>query len=331
MMRYIRTLMLACLCSMIGFTNGTAFADKPVLAVSIEPVRMVASQIAGDVMDVRSVLQKGQSAHYAQLKPSQVKMIADAASIIFIHPKMEVTLHRLIDDSDSRLFHLGEALENKLLPIRLWEDEHDGHDGHDGHDDHDDHKGHDDHDDHKGDDDHHDHAHEAGSPDWHFWLSPSVMAEAGKVIADRLSEASPSHSAIFQQNYQKLAVDLDKITQELKADFRDAPMAPFIAFHDATRYFEAEFGVTAAGVILIHVDEKPSAKALRDLHHLAEETALSCVFFEPEYSQKQARQIASDIGLKAVLLDPLGSQLPDEASLEDYYKAVQASFENCRS
>ena len=296
-----------------------AEVDKGQVASSLEPLHLIAQHIGGDGVDARLILPANQSVHHGALRPSQRQIIADSDIIFAIDPLLEASLAKLMAEMPEKWTLLSAPLAGDIR-VR-GEEGHEGHDEHEGHDDHDEHEGHDDHETHEG------HAHP--DQDYHLFFSPSLMAEIGHVMADRLGEAYPQKAGYFAQN----AAELSAILEEAKLRMAQmlAPSAPnhFIAMHDVTLYLEADLPIEAIGFLLTHDHSKPSAGQLRDLQKLVAREGAACVFYEPQLNDKLVKQLTADMGLPIVVVDQLGSQLPVGAGVAAYWQAIEAALKSC--
>lgn len=299
-----------------------AEADKGQVASSLKPLHLIAQHIGGDGVDARLILPANQSVHHGALRPSQRQIIADSDIIFAIDPLLEASLAKLMAEMPEKWTLLSAPLAGDIR-VR-------GEEGHDDHKDHDDHEGHDDHKDHDEHDEqetHEGHAHP--DQDYHLFFSPSLMAEIGHVMADRLGEAYPQKAGYFAQNAAELSAILE--AAQLRMAQMLAPTAPnhFIAMHDVTLYLEADLPIEAIGFLLTHDHSKPSAGQLRDLQKLVAKQGAACVFYEPQLNDKLVKQLTADMGLPVVTVDQLGSQLPDGADVAAYWRAIEAALKSC--
>ena len=311
-----------------------AHAEQAPLSVasSIKPLDIIVRHIGGDMVSSSIILPPSQSVHHAGLRPSQRQVIVDSDIVFVLDPLMESSLAKIIDEEDEKWEILSHSLASH---IRTRQDDHDGHEGHDDHHDHhDDH--HDEHqDDHKAHDDHHDdhEGHDAhGGPmgeDYHIFFSLSLMREIGHVVADRFAAARPSHAAQFEANYESLAKTLDDLAHEMRHLLEDSAPNHFIAMHDVSLYLEADLPITASGFLQTHNHSKPSARHLRDLQKAAKRDKTSCIFYEPQLSERLVGQLSADMALPIVVLDPLGSGLDEDASITAYWRSIAQALESC--
>ena len=308
-----------------------ALADEPNIAVSIAPLKYIVKQVAGDYGTVSQIVPQGQSPHDMSLRPSQRLLIERSDLIFLVHPQLEASLASLVEDDDEGFVILAEHMADSLLPLdesRMHDHEHDDHHDEHKHDEHDDH---DDHDEHKHDDhhEHHDDHHDLTEMDLHLWMSPSVMALVADEVAHILSDRYPEQQSSFEANSIALQAELATIDDDIKTLLAAVQTGPFITMHHVTAYLEDAYNLSSVGAILPHAEGQISAGHLRALEQKAREQNVACLFYEPEFSQKIATQLAQDLEVNAVLLDPLGSQLGEEADIGDYWQQVKQSLEGC--
>ena len=310
----------------LAFTKP-ALADEPKIAVSIAPLAYIVKQVAGDYGTVSQIVPQGQSAHDMSLRPSQRRLVEQSDLIFLVHPQLEASLSSLVKDDDKRFVILAEHMADSLLPLdesRMHDHDHDDHDEykHDEHDDHHDEHKHDEHDDHDG-------RHVPTKMDLHLWMSPSVMALVADEVAHILSARYPEQQSSFEANSIALQAELATIDDNIKTMLAAVQTGPFITMHHVTAYLEDAYNLSSVGAILLHAEGQISAGHLRALEQKAREQNVACLFYEPEFSQKIATQLAQDLEVKAVLLDPLGSQLGEGADISDYWQQMKQSLEAC--
>lgn len=352
--------------ALVSMQSATALAEGAhthslKVASSIAPISVLVQQIGGDAIDSHLILPANQSAHHTNLRPSQTRIIAESDVIFAIDPLVEGGLAKFMSEAPEKWVLFSHAMADHLTR-REEEDgdhhddheghddqhddhddheghDHEGHDDHDGHDDHhDDHEGHeheghddhhDEHDDHKGHDDHSGHAAHGGFYDYHLFFSPVKMRQMAAIITQELSVRLPDHAALFQANYDGVITMLDTASATLSAKLAATTPNHFIAMHDITLYLEQDFDLEAVGFVLGHDHGKPSAKKLRALQEAAKETGAKCVFYEPQIGKRLISQLAADMDLPIVTLDPIGIYIDEETTIDAYWRNVTASFESC--
>ena len=167
--------------------------------------------------------------------------------------------------------------------------------------------------------------------DFHIWLAPQKMVAITKELEAELTERFPENQAVFAKNSADLQNELTQIDDDIKETLARLKTAPFITMHHVTAYLEDAYNLTSIGAVLPHAEGQISAGHLRDLQDKAADAQAACIFYEPEFSRDVAIQLASDLKIKAVLLDPLGATLADKAMVADYWQQMKSSLQSCFS
>jgi len=167
--------------------------------------------------------------------------------------------------------------------------------------------------------------------DYHIWLAPQKMVAITKELEAELSERFPEQKAVFAKNSADLQNELMHIDEAMKEMLAGLNSAPFITMHHVTAYLEDAYNLDSIGAILPHAEGQLSAGHLRDLQDKAADAKAACLFYEPEFSQDIAIQLADDLKIEAVLLDPLGATLSDKATIADYWQQLKSSLQSCFS
>ncbi len=221
------------------------------------------------------------------------------------------------------------------------EEEHAGHDDHAHEDDHDDHAhgaGHDDdhadEEDHAGHDDHaHEDAHaghDDGAIDLHVWLDPMNGRAMARKMAAVLAESDPSNAPAYFTNLVSLLERLDGATDGIAADLEPARGVPFLVFHDGYRYFEDQFGLTAAGSAVVHAGTSPGVKRVRELRDKIIDLGVVCVFSEPGINQRFVDTLIEGTDVRVGTVDPIGAEIEEGPDM--YFTLLHrmaASFRDC--
>ena len=110
------------------------------------------------------------------------------------------------------------------------------------------------------------------------------------------------------------------------------PSRPFIVFHDAYQYFEARFGLSAAGSITVNPEVAPGAQRIAEIQAKGRELGVTCVFSEPQFEPKLVGTVIEGSGARTGVLDPLGSALEDGPDLyPQLMRALASSLKECLS
>ena len=90
---------------------------------------------------------------------------------------------------------------------------------------------------------------------------------------------------------------------------------PFIVFHDAYRYFEDRFGLSAAGSVVVTPERMPGARRISELREKVEELGVVCVFDEPQFDKRLVQTVVEGSDVRVGTVDPLGASIEDGPEL----------------
>ena len=326
-----------------------AKADTKVVA-SIKPIHSLISYVMDGVGTPGLLVDGSSSPHTFQLKPSHATMLQEADIVFWIGEDLESFLETPLESiaKDAKQVTLMESEDIEMLKFREKNvfddhddhgDEHDDHDEHgDEHDEHEEHEEHgdehdeheDEHDDHE--DEHDDHAHHDGHNhgefDIHFWLDPEIAKTIVQIAAKEISEIDPANASKYEANAAKALNELDQLINDTRGKINKD--ATYVVFHDAFQYFEQRFGIEVIGALTVNPEILPGAKQLAEIREVIEHEAVNCLFSEPQFNPTIAETIASDTGVKAAVLDPLGAELePGKDLYFDLISDMASSFESC--
>lgn len=282
--------MRALLLVIMALLSGAAPAlSAPRVIASIRPVEALVAGVMANVGTPQLLVPAGESPHDYALKPSQAASLEEADLVFWIGPAMEHFLVKPIDTiaSGARSVPLMTADGVVTMPFRaggLFEADDDG--------DHDD------------------------GADPHVWLDPRNARAMVKAIAAALVAADPDNAATYRANAETLDGRLVALEGELAALLAPVAGRPFIVFHDAYHYFEARFGVTAAGSITVNPELAPGAERLAAIRERIAGAGALCVFTEPQFPPRIVAILIDGTGARTGVLDAEGGfDLPDGPDL----------------
>lgn len=306
---------------------GAAAAEQPEVIASIKPIHSLAAAVMAGVAVPELLVPGAASPHSYALRPSDAARLNDARVVFWIGPALETFLVKPIGSlaGDATVLEIEEIPGLTLLPPReggVWaphahdgeahaEDEHAGEE-HGG----DEHgpegnnaegnnaEGHDA-DEHEGEA----HGHEAGSIDAHLWLDPANARMIAAAMAETLAVADPANADAYRANAAGLALRIDALDAELAERLAPVRDRPFVVFHDAYQYFEAHYGLAAAGSITVSPDQPAGAGRLVDIRAAIVERGAVCVFREPQVEPSLVELVIEGSGARQGELDPEAAAL----------------------
>jgi zinc transport system substrate-binding protein len=278
--------------------GGNAQADLRVVT-SIKPVHSLVAAVMAGVGTPQVLVSGRDSPHSYSLRPSDAAALQAADVIFWIGPTFETFLQKPVEalPHKANIVSLIDAPGLQLLPVRTGA----GFDGD-----------------------------SAGPYDGHIWLDPENAKSMVAAIAASLASADPDHRQQFAHNAEALTAHLTLL--ESKFVTETAPLAgkPFITFHDATQYFEKRFGLSAVGVIALHPENPPGAKAIQALRQRIREGGAVCVFAEPSFDHTLVDVVTEGTHAKTGVLDAEGALLEPRPHLYDeMLEGLASAFKIC--
>jgi zinc transport system substrate-binding protein len=139
--------------------------------------------------------------------------------------------------------------------------------------------------------------------DPHIWLSVKNAKIMVQNICDGLVQVDPDNKSYYEANCADYLGKLTALDNDFTADLAGVKNRNFIVFHPAFSYFARDYNLTQIGVE--QEGKEPDADYIIRLINEAKELNIHVIFVSPEYSTKSAESIASAIGGKVVVIDPL--------------------------
>jgi zinc transport system substrate-binding protein len=294
-------------------------AEPPAVIASIKPIHSLAAAVMQGVGTPGLLVQGAASPHSYAMRPSDAARLNAAQVVFWIGPALEAFLVKPVASlaGDASVLELEEIPGLTLYPPReggVWAPHaHEGEE-HAG----DEHEGEDEHAEEEHAEEEHEeegHGHEAGTVDAHLWLDPDNAKTIAAAMAETLAAADPANAAAYHANAADLATRIDALDAELMAELAPVRDRPFIVFHDAYQYFEAHYGLSAAGSITVSPDQPPGAKRLSEIRATIAERGTACVFREPQFEPALIDLVIEGSGARQGELDPEAAALNEGPEL----------------
>ena len=139
-----------------------------------------------------------------------------------------------------------------------------------------------------------------------MWLDPVNALVWLDAIASELGHIDPENAERYSANAKSAKDEIMHEIHHIEDHLKTVQGKSYLVFHDAYQYFENRFGITATGSISLSDASKPSSRRLRELKHLFEEQAISCVLSEPQFSSKLINSVFGGYKPHIGVVDPIG-------------------------
>ncbi|CAM5524191.1 zinc ABC transporter substrate-binding protein [Streptomyces avidinii] len=276
------------------------------VTASFYPMAFLAEQIGKDHVKVDSLTKPGVEPHDLEITPKQTAQLGEADVVIYLK-----SLQPAVDKAVAQ-----SGVKNVVDAATLTELEVHGSSGHD----HGAEEGH-------AEGEGHDHSHGEAGQDPHVWLDPAKYAEIAKGVGAALAKADPDHAADYRKNTDELVGKLTALDTEFKDGLQNTASKTFITTHSAFGYLAERYGLDQEAISGVDPESEPSPARMKELQGLAKQENVSTVFFETLASDKTARTLAADTGLKTDVLDPLEG-ITDKSQGADYFEVMRSNLKN---
>ncbi|MFF4251979.1 metal ABC transporter substrate-binding protein [Streptomyces sp. NPDC001663] len=282
--------------------SGAAAAgntDKFDVVASFYPMAFLAEQIGGKHVHVTSLTEPGQEPHDLEISAQQTAQLQESDAVLYLK-----NLQPSVDDAVAQSEVKTKIDASSLTSLEEHGNEVGGHAA--------------EHDDSHGEE-------ESGGKDPHIWLDPVKYAEVAKGVGAAFEKADPDHAADYKKNTAALVKKLDDLNTQFKDDLANTKSKVFITTHAAFGYLAERYGLTEEAINGLDPESEPSAARVRSLEKMAKADGVTTVFYETLVSDKTAKTIASDAGLKTDVLDPIEG-ITAKSRGKDYFAVQEANL-----
>ncbi|MFJ6387188.1 metal ABC transporter substrate-binding protein [Streptomyces sp. NPDC091972] len=275
--------------------GGTGKFD---VVASFYPMAFLAEQIGGDHVSVTSLTQPGQEPHDLEISAKQTAQLQESDAVLYLK-----NLQPSVDEAVAQAGVKTTIDAATLTSLEKHGNEVGGHAA-----EHDD-----------------EHGEEAGGKDPHIWLDPVKYSEVAKGVGAAFEKADPDHAADYKANTAALVKKLDALNTRFEDGLKNTDSKVFITTHAAFGYLAERYGLTEEAINGLDPESEPSANRVKDLEKMAKADGVTTVFYETLVSDRTAKTIASDAGLKTDVLDPIEG-ITEKSRGKDYFAVQEANL-----
>ena len=257
--------------------NTTQKNEKPILTVTLEPLRYFTEAIAGNQYQVVSMVPKGSSPESYDPTPQQLVNLSRSQAYLRIgYIGFEQAWMKKLEENnpDMKVFDTSKGV-NLIRDKGHW---------------------------------HGDHFHEGGVEP-HIWNSTQNAA----VIADNIYTALCELDVTHQSDYKQRLDSLKQIIRQTDINIRtllENADSTFLIYHPALSYFARDYGLKQ--ISIEEGGKEPSPAQLKALIDTCRKENAHTIFVQQEFDQRNAQLIADELGVKVVSINPLSYDWSEE-------------------
>lgn len=245
-------------------------SEKIAVAVSIVPQETFVKAVAGDLVEVITMVPPGNSPSNYQPTPKQMSKFSESEIYFSIGvPTEEANILPRIKDlnRDIKIVSLDDKV-SEVYPHRFFQ----GQEG-------------------------------KGNKDPHIWLSPKRVKIMVETIKEELILLDPDNREIYEENALKYISELDEIDNEIKEALKEHKGQSFIIYHPAFGYFADDYGLKMLAIE--DHGKKATALKVQEVIEFAKREDIKFVFYQEEFDSGQAETISDEIEGEAIKVAPL--------------------------
>jgi zinc transport system substrate-binding protein len=249
------------------------------VAATIFPVADIVRNVAGDMVDVETILPAGVDAHTFEPTVADSNKLTGTKTLYSIGEGFDnwatknakelygvnvIDLSKSVDLKFDVLDHVHEGAEEEEIDV------------------------------------------ENTPMDPHYWLSLDNASIMANVIAQDLSALDPANAGAYGDNLAKFQQKLVEHRETANKELEGIKTRYLATFHNAFNYFAADYNLEVVAVIEEFPGKTPSAAYLLEVGKEIEEHDLKVLFKEPQLSDEIVTALAADYNAKVYTLDDLG-------------------------
>jgi zinc transport system substrate-binding protein len=269
---YILTLLILCAC-----TNTPQKNEKPIITVTLEPLRYFTEAIASDNFQVISMVPKGSSPESYDPTPQQLVNLSQSQAYFRIGyiGFEQAWMDKLETNSpDMKVYDTSVGVD-LIRGEGHW---------------------------------HGDHYHEGGVEP-HIWNSTQNALIIAENIYKALCELDAAHQADYQKRLDVLKETIRQTDENVKAFLKNADKT-FLIYHPALSYFARDYGLKQ--ISMEEGGKEPSPAQLKALIETCRKEKIHTIFVQQEFDQRNAQLIANELGVNIVPINPLSYDWAEE-------------------
>ncbi len=251
--------------------------DKPILTVTLEPLRYFTEAIAGEHYEVVSMVPKGSSPESYDPTPQQLVALSRSQAYLRIgYIGFEQAWMKKLEANapDMKVFDTSRGVD-LIREEGYW---------------------------------HGDHFHEGGVEP-HIWNSTRNAIIIAENICAALCELDVAHQEEYMNRLDSLKGTIGQTDVKVRTLLENAD-STFLIYHPALSYFARDYGLKQ--ISIEEGGKEPSPAQLKALIETCLKDKAHVIFVQQEFDQQNARLIADELGVDVVSINPLSYDWEEE-------------------
>lgn len=166
--------------------------------------------------------------------------------------------------------------------------------------------------------------------DAHLWLDLSNAVKIAEIIAEQVISLDPQREEFYRNNLKIFKANIKSTIHQIEQKLLAQPKADYAVYHNAYQYFERQFGLQHAIVILQNPEVPPSIREIVQLRQQFQQRTPSCLLSEINESADLVNTVLNGHELKSIPVDLLGYRVnSDQDGYIQFISSIADDFTRC--
>ena len=285
--------------------------DELTIYTTVFPLTSFVEQIAGDTVSVESIYPPGADMH--SYEPTQKDMMSYSDGDLFMTTSNDLdpvaaSIAKTIND-DTEVVETAAGIDTAAFLENQHNHEHEHEE-----------------DAHEHEEDAHAHDHDHGALDPHIWLSPELAAEMAESVKNALAEHNPESADMYNENFEVLKADIEKIDTELSKVTADPVNTDVYISHESIGYLAHQYGFHQIGISGLN-NQEPSQQELTEIIENIKAENIPYILYEPNVSSSVTDVIRGETDTEPLYFNNLESLTQDDPEDATYQSMMHKNIE----
>ena len=250
--------------------NGAPFLvgaqSRPTIVVTVAPQAAFVQELAGELVNVVTVLPPGANHETFSLPPQDMERISAANLYLALGlpPERAGILPKVAElNRNLRIIDVQNEVAKTFPPRYFAPDDQDP----------------------------------------HIWLSPKRAIAMVQLTAHELASLDPANRETYTQNSQRFIARIEAADREIRDALKPMENRTFIVYHPAFGYFAEDYNLNM--VALEEEGKEADPRRMREMIDMAREKGVKIIFYQEDIDGRQSRTFAEELGGRAEKVSPM--------------------------
>jgi zinc transport system substrate-binding protein len=141
--------------------------------------------------------------------------------------------------------------------------------------------------------------------DPHIWLSPKRAIAMVQLTARELASLDPANRETYSNNAQRFVARIEAADREIRDSLNSMANRTFIVYHPAFGYFAEDYNLNM--VALEEEGKEADPRRMREIIDMAREKGIKIIFYQEDIDGRQSRTFAEELGGRAEKVSPMAT------------------------